>query len=130
MPGNFFDQRSIHRRKLFRPLRRINGLDFVHIVEQQRLVTRSNRDDMVDGQIAQHTRLDLNLFRVYLPFHLVACLKFFTAHHPRQGKHLHTLATCVHAEDFGHTRFAVQSSLLGFLPPLLAVSVALEADRF
>ena len=40
------------------------------------LIVRSDRDDMVHGEVAHDTCLDLNLLCVCLPFHLVAGFEF------------------------------------------------------
>ena len=51
-------------------------LDLVDIIKEQRLVPYGCRNDMVDGEISEHTALDLDFLCIHLPFDLVTRLDF------------------------------------------------------
>ena len=99
-----------------------------HAFGQAVLVFRGNGDDMIDGQVAQHARLYLNLLRIGVPFHLVARLEFGQGHHAHFLKHRHALFLQIGIEDERTTGLAVQAAAQGFGLPLFAVAIALKAD--
>ena len=70
--GNLFDQRRIQNGQLGYFGLGINGFDFVQIVQEHRLIACSHRNDVIYGQVAQHTRFDLDFLCVGFPLYLVA----------------------------------------------------------
>ena len=83
---------------------------------------------MVHREVAHHTGLYLNLLGVDFPFHLVARLQLTLAHHIGLGEHVNAFLVEITVEDNGAGRLAVESALLSFFLPLVAVAIAVEAD--
>ena len=87
-------------------------------------------DVLQQREVAQHAGLNLNLLGVGLPFHFVAGLQFFLRHHAETLKHLYAFSVEIAFEDFRARLLYVETSLGGFLHPLIAVAIAVEANRF
>ena len=83
---------------------------------------------MVHREVAKHTGLNLNLLRIGLPLHLVACLQLLLCHHAETLEHLDALLVKVALEDLRARLLHIESALLGLDDPLVAVAVAVEAD--
>ena len=83
---------------------------------------------MVHREVTEYTGLNLDLLRVSLPFHFVACFQFLTIHHAKALEHLNAGVIEV-AFKYLWTRFLhVKSSLGCFFHPLVAIAVTVEAD--
>ena len=50
--------------------------NLIDLIQQEGFVTRSDRDDMVHRQIAQHAAFDLDLLDIGLPFHFRTGFEF------------------------------------------------------
>ena len=101
----------------------------LYILCQTALIVGSHRDDVVHGQVAHHTSLNLNLLGIGLPLHLVARLQLALAHHVGLGKHLDALLVQIAVEDHRAGSLAVQATFLSLFLPLVRIAVAIEADR-
>ena len=84
--------------------------------------------DVVHGEIAQHAGLNLDLLRVGLPFHLVAGLQLLLGHHAQTLEHLNTFFVEITLKDLRARLLHIESSLLCFHHPFVAVAVTVEAD--
>ena len=69
-----------------------------HVVSQLCLVSCGCRYDMIEREVAQHTRLNLNLLDVCLPFHFVARCQFVLVHYVHRLEHLYALRVKVTVE--------------------------------
>ena len=87
-----------------------------------------NRDDVVHREVAHDAGLNLNLLGIGFPFHLIAGLQFLPGHDAEVFEHLHAALIKITLEDDGTALFYVEAALGGFLNPLVAVAVAVEAD--
>ena len=77
------------------------GEDVLHTTDilcQTSLIVGGNRDDMVHGEVAEHTCLYLYLLGIGLPLHLIACLQLFAVHHAKALKHTHGIVVEVAVE--------------------------------
>ena len=101
----------------------------LHILCQLALIVGGDRDDMVHGQVAHHTGLDLYLLGVGLPLHLVASLELVLLHHAHALEHLDGCWVEIALEDLRTALLAVESALGSLFHPLVAVTVAVETDR-
>ncbi|CDC25081.1 unknown [Prevotella sp. CAG:386] len=100
----------------------------LYILCQTALVVGCHRNDVVHREVAHHTGLYLNLLGVDFPFHLVARLQLTLVHHIGLGEHVDAFLVEITVEDDGAGRLAVESTLLSFFLPLVAVAIAVEAD--
>ena len=91
--GNLLDELHVTGRQALGLLRveqrrREDFLDALHVLDEFRLVVRGDGDDVVHGEVAQHTSLNLNGLDVHLPFHLVASLQLLAVHDLGTLEHL------------------------------------------
>ena len=100
----------------------------MHIVDEGALVAGGDGDDVVKREISEDAGLNLNLFGEGFPLDVVAGDELILLEHMHGLKHLDALRLEVIVKDDRARGLAVESALLGFLLPLLAVSVALEVD--
>ena len=85
-------------------------------------------DDVVHGQVAEHTCLNLYFLGIGFPLHLVACFQLFLGHHVHAFEHLHAGVIQVAFKDFRARSLAIKTTLLGFFNPFVRVTVALKVD--
>ena len=103
-------------------------LYFIHIVEQQRLITYRSRDDVVYGKIPEHTTFNLDFLRIHLPLHLVACLDLLFGEHAGFVEHLDARREHIGVIHQRRRSLGVESAARRLLFPLLAISVAVEMN--
>ena len=103
---------------------------FSTFLQQFALVVGGHGYDVVHRQVAYHAGFYLYLLRIRLPFHLIACFKFFPRHHSETLEHINALCVEIALEYHGAARLAVQTAAAGFFHPLVAVSVSVEAYGF
>ncbi len=106
----------------------IDDHEVLHVLGEHGLIVCGHRYDVVEREVAQHARLDLQLLGEGLPFHLVAGLELVLLHHTHRLEHLDALRVEVAVEDDRCRLLGVEAALGGFLNPLVAVAVAVEMD--
>ena len=85
---------------------------------------------MVHREVAHHASFYLHLLGVCFPFHLVACFKLVFLHHVHRLEHSDALFVEIAVEALRAASLAVETALLSFLFPFVAVSITVEADGF
>ena len=84
---------------------------------------------MVSGEVAKHTRLNLDFLGVNFPFHLVASFQLNVGEYAGAREHLHALGLEIRVEDERSRCLAIKATLCSFFFPLVAVAIAIEVDR-
>ena len=122
------DERDVVGRELAGLLGTEDIEHLVNAVDELTLVARGHGHDVVDAEVAEDARLDLDFLSVGVPLDLVAGLQFLTLENVRACEHLYALVVEISVDDEGHRAFSVEAAACGFLLPLLAVAVAVEAN--
>ena len=127
--GNLLDELHVTGRQTLGLFGTENVLHALHILDELALVVCRHRNDVVHGEVAQHTGLNLYGLDIHLPFHLVASFQFLAVHDFGALKHLDTGLVQIVFEDDRARLLHVQSAACSLLDPLVAIAVAVEADR-
>lgn len=83
---------------------------------------------MVDGEVAEHSALNLDFLGIHLPFYLVARLKLFVGEDACALEHLDALGAFVGVIHAGCGGLYVEPAACCLLFPFVAISVAVEVD--
>ena len=85
---NLLNEFHVTARQALGTLSREYFLHALYVLDELTLIVGCHRDDVVHGQVTQHTSLNLYGLHVHLPFHLVTSLQLLLVHHLRAFKHL------------------------------------------
>ena len=99
-----------------------------YLVQEDILVARSDRHDVVHRQLAQYSSLDLYLLDVLLPLNLGTGLQLFGGIDIHLAEEVDACLVEVAIEHQWCRSLAVQASLLCLLAPLVGVTVTIKAD--
>ena len=126
--GDRFNRGKVLRSDTLGFLGREKLLDFIYIVEKERLIAHGSRNHMVHGKIAEHTALNLYLLGVHFPFHLIAGCELLARKNAGLLKHLHILRMHV---DIIHQRsrsLSVETATSSLFLPFIRIAVAVKLD--
>ena len=104
-------------------------LDFVNVVEQERLVSSGNGQYVVSGEVAKHARLNLNLLGVDFPLNFVAGFQLDIGEYAGAREHFHAFGLEIRVEDERSGCLAIKTTLCSFFFPLVAVAITIEVNR-
>ena len=128
--GNLFNEFQVLGRQFCSLLCGEQVFHLVDVVHQIGLILGGYGDDVVHGQISEHTGFDLDFLGICFPFHFVAGLEFLLRHDADGLEHPDAFRFQVVVEDDGDTCLAVQTAAGSFGFPLVAVTVAVKVDGF
>ena len=114
-PAEFLDGAGVACRKLGSLPFGEDAANLGGVVDKYRLIADGHGDDVVKGKVAEDAGLDLNLFGVGLPLHLVAGTQLKVVEYASLGKHFLGCGSEVCVEDFGHRGLAVETATGSFL---------------
>ena len=86
--GNFLDEFHVTCRKSLGAVGIEDSLHTLNVLDELALVMCRNGNNMVHGQIAQHTSFYLYGFDIHLPFHFIAGFQLLAIHDLDALKHL------------------------------------------
>ena len=104
-------------------------LHLPHLVEEHILILRCGRHDIIHRQLAQHTSLNLYLLDIVFPLNLGTSLQLFGVIDTHLREEFDARLVEIAVENKRCRSFAIETSALRLLAPLLRVAVAIEAYR-
>ena len=126
--GYLLDELQVTGAETFGFLKGKDIFHALHVLDELGLVVGADGDDVVHGEIAQDTGLNLYGLDVHLPLDLVAGLKLLAVHDLGALEHADGGIVEVVLEDDGARLLDVKTATGGFGNPGFAVAVAVEAD--
>ena len=126
--GYLLDELQVTGAETFGFLKGKDVFHALHVLDELGLIVRADGDDVVHGEIAQDTGLNLYGLDVHLPLDLVAGLKLLAVHNFGALEHTDGAVVEVVLEDDGARLLDIETATGGFGNPGFAVAVAVETD--
>ena len=126
--GYLLDELQVTGAETFGFLKGKDVFHALHVLDELGLVVGADGDDVVHGEIAKDTGLNLNGLDVHLPLDFVTGFKLLAVHDLGALEHTDGAVVEVVLEDDGARLLDVETATGGFGNPGFAIAVAVEAD--